>query len=69
MADAGEDNFFNKPLFFAVDDNGWRRKIFFVQEGCQSRQARVVRLGRQDGFLWKARGRAYMRGMIPSLGF
>ena len=27
MVDAIRDNFLNKPIFFAIDDNGWRRRV------------------------------------------
>ena len=33
MADAGGDNFLNKPLFFAVDDNRWRRRVSLSRKG------------------------------------
>ena len=33
MADAGGDNFLNKPLFFAVDNNGWRRGVSLSRKG------------------------------------
>ena len=33
MADAGGDDFLDKPLFFAVDDYGWRRRVSLYREG------------------------------------
>ena len=35
MADAGGDNFLNKPLFFAVNDDRWRRRISLSRKGVQ----------------------------------
>ena len=33
MADAGGDDFLDKPLLFAVDDNGWSRRVSLSWEG------------------------------------